>query len=642
MEYIEINNKKVKVHTIHTLVVGSGASGFNAVLSLYDEGITDVALISEGINMGTSRNTGSDKQTYYKLGMCGAADSPADMAHDLFDGGCVDGDIAYAEAANSVRCFMRLADLGVKFPTNSYGEYVGYKTDHDKRSRATSAGPLTSRMMTESLQAAVEERNIPIFDNLFAVKILKDGERARGLIALDKKNRSEAVVFGFENIVLATGGPAGMYADSVYPECHHGATGLALEAGALGKNLTEWQYGIASTHPRWNVSGTYMQVLPRIVSIDEKGVEREFVADYFQNIGKALSMIFRKGYEWPFDCNKAKNGSSVIDLLVWYEKSVLGRRIYLDYTKNPCGITELDYAELDGEAYEYLKNAEACFGKPIDRLKHMNMPAYELYLSRGVDLEKEKLEIALCAQHNNGGISVDKWWKTCVDGLFVVGEAAGTHGVKRPGGSALNAGQVGSLRAAQYIAAHYEDKKISHKELAMLAVSELDVLNEEKNRILSDSSNADKLRLKFTKAMSEAAGAIRNKEKICRLASEAALYRENFAGNVRVSSANDIYKAYLVRDILVSQSAYLGAMFDYMEEGGASRGSAIYLDSVSSFESLFGFKDADKALLSKVQETRCNEGSQEYFWRDVRPLPEGGGVFETVWREYREKKVFDR
>ena len=28
---------------------------------------------------------------------------------------------------------------------------------------------------------------------------------------------------------------------------------------------------------------------------------------------------------------------------------------------------------------------------------------------------------------------------------------AGTHGVKRPGGSALNAGQVGGLRAAEYI-----------------------------------------------------------------------------------------------------------------------------------------------------------------------------------------------
>ena len=125
MEYVDFKGRKIKAHIFHTVVVGSGAAGFNAALSLYEEGVRDIAMICEGINLGTSRNTGSDKQTYYKLGMCGHPDSPRDMAKDIFDGGCVDGDISYAEAANSVRCFMRLADLGVKFPTNRFGEYVG-------------------------------------------------------------------------------------------------------------------------------------------------------------------------------------------------------------------------------------------------------------------------------------------------------------------------------------------------------------------------------------------------------------------------------------------------------------------------------------------------------------------------------------
>ena len=62
-----------------------------------------------------------------------------------------------------------------------------------------------------------------------------------------------------------------MYADSVYPFSQYGATGLALEAGAKGKNLTEWQYGLASVAPRWNVSGTYMQVLPRVYSAAADG-----------------------------------------------------------------------------------------------------------------------------------------------------------------------------------------------------------------------------------------------------------------------------------------------------------------------------------------------------------------------------------
>ena len=53
---------------------------------------------------------------------------------------------------------LNLAELGVEFPVNRYGEYVGYKTDHDPFARAASAGPLTSRFMTEALQKRAAAR----------------------------------------------------------------------------------------------------------------------------------------------------------------------------------------------------------------------------------------------------------------------------------------------------------------------------------------------------------------------------------------------------------------------------------------------------------------------------------------------------
>ena len=97
--------------------MGSGAAGFNAAIRLKQMGIDDVAVITEGINRGTSRNTGSDKQTYYKMSLAGGdADSPAAMARDLFAGMLTDGDNALCEAALSVRCFMNLCELGVGFP----------------------------------------------------------------------------------------------------------------------------------------------------------------------------------------------------------------------------------------------------------------------------------------------------------------------------------------------------------------------------------------------------------------------------------------------------------------------------------------------------------------------------------------------
>ena len=75
--------------------------------------------------MGTSRNTGSDKQTYYKLFFSlggGSGQRAPKMAATLFEGGCVDGDIALAEAANSIRSFFHLVELGVPFPINESGE----------------------------------------------------------------------------------------------------------------------------------------------------------------------------------------------------------------------------------------------------------------------------------------------------------------------------------------------------------------------------------------------------------------------------------------------------------------------------------------------------------------------------------------
>ena len=121
-EYGKIS--ETKVYVVETLVVGTGASGLNAADLLYKGGAKDIAIITEGIKSGTSRNTGSDKQTYYKLSLSGDdKDSVRDLAQDLFNGGCVDGDVALVEASLSTPSFLRLVELGVPFPTNRYGEY---------------------------------------------------------------------------------------------------------------------------------------------------------------------------------------------------------------------------------------------------------------------------------------------------------------------------------------------------------------------------------------------------------------------------------------------------------------------------------------------------------------------------------------
>ncbi len=629
----------MKTYSFDAVVIGSGAAGFATACNIAKIGKKSVCIVTEGVNAGTSRNTGSDKQTYYKLSLAGSTpDSVREMAETLFGGGCVDGDNALCEAALSSRCFLDLCSAGVPFPSNRYGEYIGYKTDHDPKARATSAGPLTSKFMTKALEKRASELNIPIFDRLYAVKILKNDDEVCGLLCFDLDS-GDYLAFESPNVVLATGGPAGIYCDSVYPTSHHGTTSLALNAGAALQNMTEWQYGLASKNPRWNVSGTYMQVLPRLVSVDESGKEREFLWEFFFEPYEALSMLFLKGYQWPFDINKVAEGSSVIDLLVYRESVLRGRKVYLDYTKNPFGFEHIEYERLSSEAFEYLKKAEACFGTPIERLAKMNQPAIELYRSKGVDISKEYLEIALSAQHCNGGVAVNSDWESRVRGLYAVGEVAGTHGITRPGGSALNAGQVGALRAAEAISAN---NRVVEKEKFDT------IMKESIHRSIALSKDAgspidlESRLMTARRKMSACAGAIRNTVKMSHYLADinSAIW---LIRNIRaLPSAEEIYSCYLLHDTLTVQAAVLTAMIDFAKKFSFSRGSALYTDengdAPMGLEDIFFYslpqKDSHKRVIQSVELRGTDFFCSRRF---VRKMPLEEDCFEKIWSEYRER-----
>lgn len=631
-----------RVYRCNTAIVGSGAAGFNAADRLWQLGQHDILLVTENRVGGTSRNTGSDKQTYYKLTLSGGdPDSVREMAQTLYDGKCVDGDIALCEAALSTQCFLKLVELGVPFPRNRYGEYIGYKTDHDPRRRATSVGPYTSKQMTECLEAAVRTKGVPMRDKLQVIRVLSENDTVCGLLCLDitaQREDERFVLIRCKNVVYATGGPAGMYANSVYPFSQYGATGLALEAGARGKNLTEWQYGLASVTPRWNVSGTYMQVLPRVYSTAADGSdEKEFLMDFFTDVHDMLSKLFLKGYQWPFDVRKVANGSSIIDILVYLE-SCKGRKVYLDYRANPVQGT-FDYKSLMPEAYDYLKKAGACFGTPIERLAHMNKPAIDFYRDKGVDLYTQPLEIALCAQHNNGGLGIDCWWQTNVKGLFAVGEVAASHGVCRPGGTALNAGQVGSTRAAQYIAARCQgDAPDCFESAAIAALTEMAALAES---CKADTGNVRTLWQNAAESMSRCGAAIRDTAQIQAYCTAVEEKLAAFGSTVKVANTAELSMMYRLRDMLLSQRAYLSAMTDYTTHGGQSRGSALYTDLVNGTKPFAQLPDAftfalDETEQPLIQELWYENGACKTAWRTPRPIPEDDDFFENVWRSYRE------
>lgn len=540
------------------IIIGSGAAGFGTAEWLHRFGMRNICILTEDVMCGTSRNAGSDKQTYYKVDFSGdSGDSVKAMAKDLFAGGSMNGSDALIEAAASIRCFMRLVELGVPFPEDKNGLYPGYRTDHDSTERATSAGPLTSKYMTEALEKSVRARGIPVLDGYQVIRLITENGECRGAVCL--KSGKIRNIYS-DAVILCTGAPAAVYARSVYPIGQVGATGLAIEAGAELANFQEWQYGIASTKFRWNLSGSYQQVIPRYFSFSPDGTEREFLIEN-RNKDEIYSKIFLKGYQWPFDSAKSE-GSSEIDLLISRELEK-GNRVFMDYRRDPEGF---DFDALSEEAKKYLTDTESLGETPFERLEKLNPGAIKLYHDHGIELATEPLEIGVCAQHNNGGIRTDGNGETSVKGLFAVGEASGKFGVYRPGGSALNDTQTGGLRAAKYLAG----KAFTASTLKKAPHTRLPVIGEK--------SNLSQISSEFAVRMSDFAGVYREYEKVSELLDDLRDLEKNYYSRAVISDASEIPEFFRLRQTVISQRALCETIKTSIENIG-SRGGCICIRS---------------------------------------------------------------
>jgi succinate dehydrogenase/fumarate reductase flavoprotein subunit len=668
--------RNVAFHRYNTMIVGAGAASMNCAVHLYDfmkrKGIEDaqdrIAVIARGLGLGASRMSGSDKQTYYKLGTSREVpDSAEAFARTLTAAGCCHSDLAMAEGIGSLREFYHLVQAGVAFPTDSMGSFIGYKTDHDPAERATSAGPKTSRFMSECLQRQAEQYGIQMFDCQEAAHLLTLGEgkskRIAGVVTIENLKseipNSTLHVFLAANVVLAAGGPGELYKTSVYPKGQFGIHGLAFKAGLEAENLTESQFGLASIKFRWNVSGTYMQAIPRIFSTDADGKHaHEFLADFFPTMTSMATDIFLKGYQWPFDPQRIENlQSSLIDVLV-YNENQKGRRVFLDFRQNPVGahgMGPFNIDDLEPQAFEYLRDAGALQKTPIERLMHMNPLAVEIYRENGIDLSSEPLEIAVCAQHNNGGFAVNKWWESSIRHTFVIGEMAGTHGVKRPGGSALNAGQVGGLRAAEYIVnayggdvADYSDDEKEIDQQVRNLIGKLSRWSESPG--LSPHDVVEQIQNRMTAS----AAHIREEDDANESLKQAIrLFKEIQDKGLAAPDAQSLVAAIQAEHMALASIAYLKAIVDLLTQDGGSRGSYLVfsprgipihpdIKHKATGEPL-SFRPENQALRDRILQTEYDEDSPDLFKCGTvipRTAPTERAAFEPAWQEYREGEIY--
>jgi hypothetical protein len=374
-----------------------------------------------------------------------------------------------------------------------------------------------------------------------------------------------------------------------------------------------------------------MQVMPRIFSVDANGVEREFLKEYFNSNEELLNRIFLKGYQWPFSYSHAiTGGSSLIDIFVWIETEEKKRRVFLDYRQNP---SNFDFDKLNEETKSYLISSNATGNTPLERLLKLNKPAYNLYLDNDIDLAKEPLEIAVCAQHCNGGLAGNcNWESENIKNFFMVGEVNGSHGVTRPGGSALNAGQAGAFRAAEKIARSKENIEKYNK------VDISSKFDKAYNLNILEEINIMQTRMSLHGAF------IRRLENVDIAITETTLQLEKIENSgFANASVSEVILCVRTLQLLYTQLAFLSAIKFQIASNTGSRGGAIVADK------LLGQKLHDQLNFNAILEdesykqkvlTTCFDGQKFiHYWEDCREVPTLDGWFENVWKEYQEQTL---
>ena len=267
------------------------------------------------------------------------------------------------------------------------------------------------RDLLRTLRRQAQELNVEILDRCQVVALDACGGRVRGAAGLDLRQGGVRRI-GAPAVVLATGGAGSVFPLTTNPsEVVGDGPVLAGRCGALLRNMEFYSYYPLSIG---RVRRIYLIHPVLMAGRMSDALESAWIANG-REPGRSLEMLLsvRDACHWMEE--RLNQGCATPAGGVWWD----GRRM-----------PEALYMQKIPLTYRQLRHA-------------------------GVDLARERLEVAPHAHQSVGGVEVDARARTSVDGLFAAGEtAAGLHGAIRMNGSGVTAGLALGAIAGRSAAAH--------------------------------------------------------------------------------------------------------------------------------------------------------------------------------------------
>jgi succinate dehydrogenase / fumarate reductase flavoprotein subunit len=373
------------------LVVGAGCAGMRAAIEAYDAGV-DVALVSK-IHPVRSHSGAAEGGINAALGNA-SDDDPEKHAFDTVKGSDYLGD----QDAIEVLCqeapwdVYQLEHWGAVFSRTPDGRIAQRPFGAAGEPRTAYAADITGHVLIHVLYEQVMRRNVRVYEEFFAWKLIVEDDRCQGVICWDLLNGGVKAL-GAKTVILATGGAGRLYTGTTNAyACTGDGMAMALREGVALKDMEMMQF-----HPT--------TLSPTGVLITE-GCRGEGA-----NLLNAEGERFLKRY--------APNAMELAS------RDVISR----------AEQTEIDEGRgVDGDVLLDLRHLGA------ERILERLHGTRELAMTfAGVDPIYEPIPVRPGAHYHMGGIDTDLWGTTELTGLYAAGECAcvSVHGANRLGGNAL-------------------------------------------------------------------------------------------------------------------------------------------------------------------------------------------------------------
>lgn len=414
------------------LVIGSGGAALRAALAAAEQGI-NVTVLTKG-------RLGKSGATYCSVAEIGAfnvpdgaldpGDSPDAFYQDIMDAalGMADPCLARILADEAIEAKEYLEEAGMGFARRKDGRYMGYRACFSTKARSHVIQDHFQPIMLALLEKTAQSSRISVLEDTTAVDLIVQGGSCTGAFVLHE-GVVQAVLA--KSVILATGGGSTLFKRNLYPDTITGdGYAMAWRAGATFRNMEFIQAGIGLAWPHPNLFGNQLwQTMPRITN----GKGERFISQYTGGRAEEADIIRQKGGHFPFS---TRDISQYVEIAVHSEIE--------KGNTSPHGNVYLDFLETD---FQELFRKEPDF-QDVWQL------TYNRFQELGVDLYREKIEIACFAHAINGGVRIDAEGASSLPGLYAAGEiAAGPHGADRLGGNMSVTCQVFGKRAGTAAAA---------------------------------------------------------------------------------------------------------------------------------------------------------------------------------------------